>query len=298
VTVRYRPYADDRDRERMIALASTMIRDAAERSFFHPGDVLWGMYQNSLFDPTASIGLWETDAGELAAFSWDDRHGLAVQVGPLALADDTLLAEMLDWGEARARAQEGDGRVVRVSVRDRDTPLLRLVEARGYTDAGNPMLYLTRSLDDPIPDALSPEFVVRAVQGGVEDEARVAIHREVWHPSRVTLEAYRRLRTIPRYRSDLDLVAVAPSGEFAAYCICWLDSGSETGEFEPVGTRAAYRRRGAGRAVMLEGLRRLQALGARTAMVYSAEANVASTGLYQSVGFRPIGRDLTYAKKV
>lgn len=296
--VRYRPYADDRDRERMLALASAMIRDAPERSFVHPGDVLWGMYQNTRFDPTASIGLWETEVGELAAFGWGDRHGLAVQVGPLALVDDALLAEILDWGEARACAREGDERRLRVSVRDCDTPLLRLVEARGYTNAGNPMLHMARSLDGPIPDALPSEFVVRAVQGGVEDEARVNLHREVWHPSRVTLEAYRRLRTISGYRSDLDLVAVAPSGEFAAYCICWFDPGSVSGEFEPVGTRGAFRRRGAGRAVMLEGLRRLQALGARTAIVYSVEANTASTGLYQSVGFRPVGRDLTYAKKV
>lgn len=296
--MRYRPYADDRDRARLLALASVMTRAGSGRSYFHPGDVLWGMYKDTLFDPTASIGMWETGSGELAAFAWDDRYGLMAQLGPSALDDVALLAEMLDWGEVRARSREGDARAVRVSVRDHDAPLLRLVEARGYADVGDTMLHMTRRLDDSVPDTPPAEYRVRAVVGGLEDEARVAIHREVWHPSRVTLEAYRRLQTIPGYHSGLDLVAVAPSGEFASYCICWFDAASATGEFEPVGTRPAFRRRGAGRAVMLEGLRRLKALGARTAIVYSVEANEASTGLYQSVGFEPVGRYLTYAKKL
>lgn len=288
-----RPYADDRDRQRLLALASAMTRAAPERGYFHPGDVLWGMYQNTQFDPATSIALWESEAGELAAFGWYDRHGLMVQVGPTALDDAGMLANILAWGEVRAKG--GEGATVRVTVQDRDALLLRLVEERGYADVGNPMLYLARDLAQPI-SVVASEFVTRAVVGGLEDEARVDIHREVWRPSRVTLGAYRRLQTIPGYRPDLDLVAVASSGEFAAYCLCWLDPDSATGEFEPVGTRAAYRRRGAGRAVMLEGLRRLRGLGARTAIVYAVEASAPATALYQSAGFETVGRYLTYEK--
>jgi mycothiol synthase len=59
------------------------------------------------------------------------------------------------------------------------------------------------------------------------------------------------------------------------------------GYFEPVGTRAAFRRQGLGCAVILEGFRRLKALGAHTAMVYSGTKNQA---FYESCGFRVVNR--------
>ena len=50
------------------------------------------------------------------------------------------------------------------------------------------------------------------------------------------------------------IVAVAPSGEFAAFCTVWFDDVTRTGAFEPVGTAPAHRRRGLGKAVMCEGV--------------------------------------------
>ena len=46
-------------------------------------------------------------------------------------------------------------------------------------------------------------------------------------------------------------------GVFGSYCLCWADQHSRVGHFEPVGTRADWRGKGAGRSVILEGLRRL-----------------------------------------
>jgi ribosomal protein S18 acetylase RimI-like enzyme len=156
---------------------------------------------------------------------------------------------------------------------------------------------MRRELDDDIPTLALPEgWTVRNVGGEEEWQRRVDAHREVYHPSRVTLEAYRRLRRAPYYRPDLDLVAVSPDGEFAAYCICWYDPATHIGEFEPVGTRAAYRRRGLGKALMFEGQRRLRALGARTAIVYTNGDNIPAIPLYQSAGFRIVDREYLYQK--
>jgi ribosomal protein S18 acetylase RimI-like enzyme len=87
----------------------------------------------------------------------------------------------------------------------------------------------------------------------------------------------------PLYRRDLDLVAVAPGGEFASFCTVWFDNVNRMGVFEPVGTAPAHQRRGLGKAVMSEGLRRLKHLGATLATVgsYSNEAGA----LYSSLGF-------------
>jgi GNAT superfamily N-acetyltransferase len=123
------------------------------------------------------------------------------------------------------------------------------------------------------------------------------MHREVWHPSKVTLEAYRRLRAAQGYDPRLDLVAVAPDGGFGSYCICWFDPHSRTGLFEPVGTRPASRGRGLGKAVMYEGLRRLRELGARTALVLAVHDNEAARRLYESVGFKKVNAERLYGRK-
>jgi mycothiol synthase len=126
----------------------------------------------------------------------------------------------------------------------------------------------------------------------------VEMHREVWHPSKVTLEAYRRLRTAQGYDPRLDLVAVAPDGAFGSYCICWFDPGSGTGLFEPLGTRTTYRGEGFGKSVMYEGLRRLRELGAHTAFVIAFHDNNAARRLYESVGFETVNTERLYGKAV
>ena len=94
---------------------------------------------------------------------------------------------------------------------------------------------------------------------------------------------YRNVQRIPLYRRDLDLVAVAPGGEHAAFSTAWFDDVTRSVVFEPVGTHPDHRRRGLGKAVMAEGLRRAQVLGATLATVgsYSTPAHA----LYHSLGF-------------
>jgi GNAT superfamily N-acetyltransferase len=76
---------------------------------------------------------------------------------------------------------------------------------------------------------------------------------------------------------------VAPDGELAAFCTVWLDDVTQTAVFEPVGTHPNHQKRGLGKAVMSEGLRRALRLGATLATVssYSTGAHA----LYQSMGF-------------
>jgi ribosomal protein S18 acetylase RimI-like enzyme len=137
---------------------------------------------------------------------------------------------------------------------------------------------------------------VRNVGGEEEWEERVNLHREVWHPSRVTLDAYRRLQGVEGYAHDLDLMAVSPEGAFGSYCIIWYDPVTQIGEFEPVGTRSAYRKMGLGKAVLREGLRRLRSRGARTAVIYTSDTNEPAVKLYESVGFRIRDRFLQYSR--
>jgi mycothiol synthase len=100
----------------------------------------------------------------------------------------------------------------------------------------------------------------------------------------------------PAYASALDLVAVAPTGEIAAFCICWFDPVNRTGLFEPVGTHPDFQRRGLGKAVILAGLEQMKAGGMTRAIVMAEGDYPASQRLYQSAGFLPSGRLVPFVK--
>jgi len=267
--------------------------------YWHIGDLIWGIYQNTVFDPYRSIRLWEGQGGELLGFAWlEEPDGVNIQVHPRLRGDGTVEEQMLAWAIAQGPLRPTPATAeIWAKACDTDAPLRALLERHGFVRDEDHSLLLQRSLLPPSPEpALPPGWVVRHVGDEAEWPARVELHREVWHPSRVTLEAYRRLRSAPVYLPELDLVAVAPDGEFAAYCICWLDSQNRVGEFEPVGTRPAFRGQGIGKVVMLEGLRRLRALGAETALVVSWGANEAARRLYEAVGFQILDRERLYGK--
>jgi ribosomal protein S18 acetylase RimI-like enzyme len=94
------------------------------------------------------------------------------------------------------------------------------------------------------------------------------------------------------------VVAAAPNGDIAAFSIVWLDAINRVGSFEPVGTHPDYQRKGLGRAVMLEALRRLEARGMQQAIVCTGNDNLPAIRLYESVGFRTVNKLGQYKKRV
>jgi mycothiol synthase len=293
-----RPFREQADLLRMRDFLSAA--NAVEQpGFWHIGDLVWGIYQNTVFDPQTSIRLWESTDGELLGFGWlEGPDGVSLQIHPRLRGSGVLEEQILAWAAEHYQVQRAaQPPELWAKANDSDAPLRALLERHGFARDDFHYLLMRRDLRAPIPDvALPAGWSVRHVGGEDEWPARVETHREVWHPSKVTLEAYRRLRQAPVYDPELDLVAVSPDGEFASYCICWLDPADRSGEFEPVGTRPAFRGRGIGKAVMLEGLRRLRERGAESAIVVSVGSNEASRRLYESVGFETFDKEYLYGK--
>ena len=105
-------------------------------------------------------------------------------------------------------------------------------------------------------------------------------------------EAYASFVQTPAYPRGWDLVAWTDDGEPAAATIAWPDGDSLVGNFEPVATRPAHRRRGFASVVMREGMRRLRVAGMRRAIVRTPGPNTAAAATYRSVGFEDAGREL------
>lgn len=246
------------------------------RAQWHPGDIAWGLRQHEGREAEWKIRLWVAD-GAVVAWSWlkqDGRDRLEHDVHPAHLH---LLDEILDEPAARiAFAFDDDA--------DRRAALAR----HGFTQPVDAMHFLVRDLaEPPEPPPLPAGFRYRTV-GAADVKERVSIHREVWSrpgaPSRVTESSYTNVRAEWPFRETLDCAVEAPDGRFAAYCLVWPDDEHLVGEFEPVGVRAEFRRRGLGAAVCTFALRRLFDEGGRQAIVYCASE--AACALYESLGFR------------
>jgi ribosomal protein S18 acetylase RimI-like enzyme len=102
----------------------------------------------------------------------------------------------------------------------------------------------------------------------------------------------------PAYDGEHDIVAVAQDGQVGAFCIIWLDALNRVGLFEPVGTHPDFQRKGLGRAVMLEGLRRMKTNGMTQAIVSTSENNPAAIQFYESMDFQVLYHLGTYEKDV
>lgn len=88
----------------------------------------------------------------------------------------------------------------------------------------------------------------------------------------------------PNVDLNLKVAVVAPDGNFVSYCGMWYDATAGFAVVEPVATDPEYRKMGLGKAAVLEGIRRVGALGAKTVLVGSSQQ------FYYSIGFKPYAK--------
>lgn len=180
---------------------------------------------------------------------------------------------------------------------------IRDLEAAGFAsqaDMGEDSwskVLLQRPAGTAVADCALPGFVIRPLQEN-EVEAYVELHRAVFESKNMTAEWRMRTLRRPEHLPELDLVAAAPDGRLAAFCIGWLDRGSPkpSGQIEPLGVHPDWRGLGLGRAMLAEALRRLYLCGADRVCVETDNYRNAALELYEALGFRLL-RDVWVYRK-
>jgi predicted N-acetyltransferase YhbS len=257
------------------------------------GDLDW--WRALLGEPESylpTIPLWFS--GEtLIGFVWPAEGSGDIMLHPQHRTAEPLMLAYAEQHLYKAAEDPAGKSLMQVSL-ESNARRNQLLEEHGFVRSNDFLAGHVIDLTEMPPLAHLPQgFTLRDMGGQVTDadlEARVNVHRAAFDPSKFTLQKYQRARNSPTYRPDLDIVAVAENGDFAAYCIVWFEPQNRTALFEPVGCHPLYQRRGLGRAVLYEGMRRLRELGAMRAHVNSWLDDSPGAQLYRAAGFQLIDR--------
>jgi mycothiol synthase len=236
------------------------------------------------------VFLWETEDRQLVAVLNCEELGQAfLQIHP-AFKTSELETQMISLAEEHLRAPSRRGGMVLWIWSDAgDSQRQGILVGRGFTHIADADEHQwRRSLELPIPENPVREgYTVRSLGDVSELPSRSWASWKAFHPDEPDEKYdsdwswYLSIQSAPLYRRDLDLVAIAPDGEVAAFNTVWYDDVTRCGCYEPVGTRPEYQRIGLARSLLCEGMRRLKKLGATQAMTTGGTPR--ANALYQSV---------------
>jgi ribosomal protein S18 acetylase RimI-like enzyme len=232
------------------------------------------------------IGIWENSGEIVGAVHYEHKPGEAFfEIHP---GYTHLKPEMLEHAEKHLYGKTEDGRrYLKAFINDFDKEFETLVKSRGYKKdekSARPMTQLKiiqpfRPVT-PLPDG----FELKSL---AEDNNLAKLDRCIWRgfnhrdePPAIDFTGREKQQSVPSYRKDLNIIIESPDGNFVAYAGTWFEAKNKYAYVEPVCTDPDYRRRGLGKAAVLEGVRRCGELGAMVAYVGSNQP------FYQALGFK------------
>jgi len=238
-----------------------------------------------------AIQFWETSHGDIAAFLVPENPGEATfNIHPKYNTTE-LLEEMFSVALTQYRkVQDDNSYKLTTWIPENDSIRQQIAIRLGFQKADFPEYQRRRLMSEPIQDVPIPAgYTLRSLGDASEIPARSWLSWKAFHSDEPDEDYqgwdwYPRVQSAPLYRRDLDLVAVAQDGELASFCTLWFDDVTRTASFEPVGTHPNHRKKGVGKALMTEGLKRVKHLGATLATVGSY--SVRAGALYESIGFK------------
>jgi ribosomal protein S18 acetylase RimI-like enzyme len=201
-----------------------------------------------------------------------------------------LEKEIVPWVEKQRRKmkkKETQEVELRFYVDETDEKRIILLTELGYENCGLEEYNRKRPLDTLIPKYQLPQgFTIRSVDVEKDFVHYKQILTAVFpHCSHMTKRRAKIFSTALFYKKDLDLVVMDPHGNFTAICTVRIDPKSRIAELEPVGTHPDYRKHGLAKAIICEGLRRVQKYKPTAICISGAAVSEAANKLYESVGF-------------
>jgi len=231
---------------------------------------------------------WETKHGEPSAVLHPYGNGeIRLHIHPGFRSLD-LETEIFTYAGEHYAVETENGTYIIVPVFADDTLRQEALTRLGFSKQPGWNHHYWRDLTTPLPASPLPDgYHLRSMGDESEHAARSWCSWRAFHSSEPDsnydgdFSWYRNLQSAPLYRRDLDIVAATPGGEIAAFCTIYYDDCTRSAVTVLVGSAAEHWRRGLGKSVMLEGMRRLQHLGCTR--VFSTANEAPADALYRSV---------------
>lgn len=238
---------------------------------------------------------------------------VTVHLDPGVEAHRDLADTLFKWVERRARAsltQAPDGaRVVLIAGAAADDPYTEGLYLRQGFFVDRVFSKLRLDFAGQLPTPLWPQgLAVRTFQPGEDDVKLVQAYRDAFHdhygyleqPFEIELERWRHWTREPDFDPSLWFLA-AEGGEVCGFCCCYAEShgDKETGLVDEFGVRPAWRKRGIGRALLLESFRAMRARGLKAAeLTVDSDNRSDALALYASVGMKVVSQNHTLVKEL
>ena len=254
------------------------------------------MFENLQFGPCGTPYLEEED--EYVKIWEDGEVGIVAVTICKPSGDCRILIhpDYRDYEDTLVQSLEIQAKIMKTG--DSEKKIYFMVEAgdaireevlkrRGYNNRGvyEHNRYLPKDFEVPeitLPDGYSIRHIdivkdfenYKAVQGAVFDHCKC-----------MTMELAKKYASAKFYHPERDIVVVAPDRTFAAFATGRMDPISKLAETEPVGVHPAYRKKGLGKAIVCECIKRLLDHKAKGIVILGAASSDAATNLYDSIGF-------------
>jgi mycothiol synthase len=253
-------------------------------------------------DHAENIRLWFNEEGELVAWAALQTPFWTIDYAIHPNAEDTLYQEILNWASERASQilNEPTGHPAwYVHIFSNQKDHIRNLEKAGFASqsdvAENPWSKVFMEWKGFAKEYHLPKgYTVRPLNGEDEVDAYVELHQAAFGSKNMTIDWRKRTLGASGYNPETDLVAIAPDGKLAAFCIGWLHN--EMGQIEPMGVHEEHRKLGLGQAILSETIQSLHKQGATRIFVETDNYRDAALQLYETVGFQVIQDVLVYRK--
>jgi GNAT superfamily N-acetyltransferase len=240
-----------------------------------------------------TIGLWEEDNKLVALVTYEEWAGGAYFI--IKPGYEFLTAEMIEYAEKNLSYENK----LWVCVLNTDVPMQKLMQSRGYfpgqkREPNSIFDISAERLQYTIPEgfqviSFADEFewkkYNRVLWNGFNHDGDPPETDEQQKIREISLSG-------PHNDLSLKIAIVAPDGNYASYCGMWYEEETSCCFVEPVATDPTYRRKGCGRAAVLEGIKRCADRGAKEAYVGSDQI------FYYRIGFRPLPAYTFWEKEV
>jgi mycothiol synthase len=243
----------------------------------------------------ANTRLWFDDGQPIGWAYVDDFNNLHWEIDNRYT--DQIGDELVAWGETCI--QKMGSAALDANSREDRSERIAFLQQHGFQQLEDITVAMTRSLSTPIADSVLPQgFAIRPIKGVEEAQAVAAMHRAAFGTEYMTTENRLIIMSTSDYDPSLDLLAIAPNGDIAAYCSCSVNEQTKIGMTDPVATHPKYQRMGLSRALLLTGMQMLKERGMESAHLGTSGDNIAMQKAAESVGFKVEYRTIWFSKQV